>query len=671
MSEMLLIMGTKISGPSRNIIFSVVCVSVFILLASPCLAGGHHPDDDLDTDIEWVSSGSTTIIWGKVVEIEVEGTSYLLKALDFSEDDESAAISVARKSGGAVESSILLIGEVDDSCIEYEYELKVELTGVSRNSAGTPSAKVSYYEPGEPELDIDMDASSETVDEIKISADQYAPGEEKTIDIDVKNTGEAWVENIELVLNIGDLEIKEKNGLEGYGSVFTQNLGYLDKGESTSVNFSVVAPEWDGVTSPYDINYEINASVEGADIKGHIYNASTSHSLFCTDPQLRVVRNLYSDELYMSPWYDPVKSNVYDDKYSVLRLGIYNIGLYTVKNVSITDPSIPGSLYVRETFEDGSLDRISEETPYTIEYQLLPVRQGTYKLDGLTVSANFYGRDFSWKADSFTIDVHGPHIVLKKTLEDEGNGKYRLKLEAYNDGDRGASGSLTDSVPVSVNYIDGSFQSSIEGSEEPLSEWDFGVFENKSSVNLYLKGVFLPPDEHLTVSYLVSPNSKEALTLPHAELTLRDANGYEETVISSSFEQGREVKQIWDPATGKWNPETPKPVYSAPEVVKAPEKEPEQKQETEQDTAKEEVLPVNTSLENEDEYDGIQGQVKQIFDLLQGKMHTLIELVLQTIGSVFNVAGKTALTIVEEHFYILVGVVALASFMVIYTLVLR
>lgn len=435
--KMLSAMSIRRNDAIKIFLFSIVTISAIILLASPGTAGTNHPADDLDTDIEWVSSGSTTVQWGKVAEIEIGDVPYLLKAHDFSSTDDAAAISVARKDGGITKSAILYINRGDDSWMHYDHEIKIELTGVSRDSYEVPSAKLNYYVRGNPELEIDITASSETFDDIEVSSDQYAPKKEKKITIDVTNTGEAWVENIDLEIDIGQLGIREKNDLEYHGQTLSTNLGYLDVNDKASVNFTIVAPEWDGVTSPYEISYDIIATANGVDIKGRMYEANASKTLSCTDPELNVVRKIYSEELYMSTWRAPLQSNVYDDKYSVIRSEVYNTGFYAMTDVKVVDFTLPDGLYITETYEEGTPSYISSNDPYVIGYKLFPLKPGTYKIDKVTVTSNFYGKEFKWDAEGFTIEVNGPHITLKKTIQQEGNGNYRVTLTMQNTGDRG------------------------------------------------------------------------------------------------------------------------------------------------------------------------------------------------------------------------------------------
>ena len=45
-----------------------------LLLLTPALAAANEcPDNDLDTDVEWVGCGSVSLAWGRTCEIEVNG----------------------------------------------------------------------------------------------------------------------------------------------------------------------------------------------------------------------------------------------------------------------------------------------------------------------------------------------------------------------------------------------------------------------------------------------------------------------------------------------------------------------------------------------------------------------------------------------------------------------
>ena len=558
---------------TRNIVL-IVLIVLFSLLLTPALAIANEClDDDLDTDVEWVSSGSASIAWGRTYELyigdESEGDDevYTLRADDFDISLNASAISIEK--GGEVRKAILNLNlPEDDRCFDWDSEIKVELTGITTDSHKTPSAKLKFYRRGLPELDINIDVTSEDFEEIHVSSDQYAPEKEKTITVDVKNTGDAWIETVKLEIEIGDLKLKGYNGLEFHDQTIYKNLGCMEKADKKSINFTVIAPAWDGITSPYEINYNISAHSKGFDIKAGQHESNESITLSCTDPEIRVVKSVGYDEIGMSPC-NLVRSNKYSlrevvacmpealvynvSEWSTVELRVYNVGFYTVRNLNITDSQIPDGFRIARTRTKGSPACVSEETPYSIWYKLFPTKPGTYAFDAPYVEADFYGKDFSWESSGVTITVHGPNINLTKTVaESDGDGTYKVTLNLRNDGDRAAYINLTDTVPAGAGYIEESAEEGIEGGGLPLAEWDLDLYRGDDSHRITGEGVLLPPGTSLEASYLIRPGRFDKLDLPYAEVWFRARNYYEGVVRSSFWESGAEVVQVWDPSAGGW-----------------------------------------------------------------------------------------------------------------------
>ena len=554
-----------------------VLIVLFSLLLTPALAAANEClNDDLDTDVEWVSSGSASIAWGRTYELVVseggEGSEvgdevYTLRADDFDISLNASAISIEKD--GEVRRHILYINlEHDDSWFDWDSEIKVELTGITTDSHKTPSAQLKFYRRGLPELDINIDATSETFDEISVSSDQYLPEKEKTITIDVKNTGDAWIETVKLEVGIGELELKGYKGLEFHDQTIYKNLGCMEKGATESINFTVIAPAWDGTTSPYEINYNISAYAKGFDIKDGHHEGNESITLSCTDPEIRVVKSVCYDEIGMSPC-NLVRSNKYSlrevvacmpealiynvSEWSTVELRVYNVGFYTVRNLNITDSQIPDGLRIARTHTKGSPACVSEETPYSIWYKLFPTKPGKYSFNAPHVEADFYGKDFSWESSGVTITVHGPHINLTKTVAGpEDDGTYKVTLKLRNDGDRAAYINLTDTVPAGAGYIVESAEEGIAGGGLPLAEWDLDLYEANDSHRITVEGVLLPPGTSLEASYLIRPDRFDELYLPYAEVWFRARNYYEGVVRSSFWRSGAEMALVWDPSAGGW-----------------------------------------------------------------------------------------------------------------------
>jgi len=664
----------------HTMIMKSILPILLLLLLTPALAAANEcRNDDLDTDVEWVGSGSASIAWGRTYALETNDEVYTLRADDFDSSLNASAISIENK--GEVRSEVLYLNLLeDDRYFDWDSEIKVELTGITVDSDKTPSAHLAFYRRGRPELDIDIDATSDDFGEIHVSSDQYLPEKEKTITIDVRNTGEAWIENVKLRVDIGKLELKGYNGLEFHDQTIYKNFGCMEKGDTESINFTVIAPAWDEVTSPYEINYSITAFAEGVDIKDGRYEANESITLSCTDPEIRVVKSVCYDEINMSPC-NLVRSNLYSlrevvacmpealiynvSEWSIVELAIYNIGFYPVRNLNITDSPIPDGFRIAEMYEKGSPTCISEDRPYHIRYKLFPTKPGTYTFDAPSVEADFYGKDFSWESSGVTITVHGPDINLTKTVaESDGDRTYKVTLNLRNDGDRAAYINLTDTVPAGAGYIEESAEEGIAGGGLPLSEWDLDICRVDDSHRITVEGVLLPPGTSLEASYLIRPDRFDELDIPYAEVWFRARNYYEGVVRSSFWESGVEVVQVWDPSSGGWVTPDNESGEAGVNETAVPTPRPAEPQNSTQFKQSQQVLLHRSDGNQTNQTTLHTSQLSSITDRLPHQIRAGMEWA----GSAVETAGKIAATIADTSLTLIAIIVAVSGFLLAFLL---
>ena len=570
-------MNIKFHTIGRSVIFAILLLA---LLQPVVAVKDECPDDDIETDDVWVRNDSITLAWSMEHEFEVDGAVYTIRACDFDRVLNASFISIEKD--GVRRKTVLYLdaGTLDgdtlhgDNWFNWGSGMGMELTGITPDEYETPSAHLDLYCLGKPQLDIKIDAepktsTSGTSDEVEASSDQYIPGGEETITIDVENTGEGWIENVVVRIDIGKLKLID-NGLEFRDRKIYESLGCMEEGATRSINFTAAVPAWDGVTSPYRINYNISASAEGADILKRRYYAHESINLSCTEPQLLVTQSVFPEEIEVGQ-YNPLRSDM--DQYSssdadtttnetgdliynvrewsVVEMGIYNIGFYPVHNLNVTDFSIPDGFRVAEIYKEGSLECISKGRPYHIGYKIVPTKSGEYTFNTTVVGADFYGTKHSWSSDGgTTITVHGPQINLTKTVTKSGNGTYMVTLNARNEGDRAALIDLTDTIPLCARCTESDAEN---GTDAPI-RWDsdlrkmaddstifrsptvgsfdhFDLHRISDSYFLIVNDVLLEPEQSLGFSYYVPPDCE--LNLSRAEAWFTTRNGYDGEILSS------------------------------------------------------------------------------------------------------------------------------------------
>jgi hypothetical protein len=649
------------------------------------------PCDDLDDCVEWVDEGSISVQWGQVETVEINGEIYTFRADDFGEDLNAALISIERD--GVVRKEFLfLIGSSDRRWLEWDNEVAVVIADITLDSYKTPSVKLELYSRGRPELEIEFEASSETVDGVDVSSEQYAPGEEKKIDVTLKNTGDAWIENVLLKIDTGEMKVRSKEDFEYRDGILKENLGCLEVGDSVEMNFTVVAPEWDGVTCPYDLTYYINATASGYDIKDGYFDASDSISFECTDPELKVTMEIVNEEINMSTWYvkqlDKSTSTSASidfeirgaDEYSFLRTRVFNLGLYAIDDMDVQFSVIPDDLVISEIYESGDYSSMAPDGQYYIGQKLVPIYPGKYTFDKVVVTTNFFGENYSWESGSEALTVHGPHIVLEKKLTNS-NSDYTVTLGLSNDGDRAAWINLTDTIPNDVNYVSGSLEKGLEGSDLPLSEWDLSTTVVDGTQTVSVKGVLLPPGSSLFMSYEFS--SEEVPDLPAAVCEFKSIWDYQGEAQSSYYEDGAEIKQYWSPLDNEWVDDPLAVATTLPVMVESQETEEvtvNQQVETSDDTTEKEIVALNSVVDDNSESTGdinitMQSSSFEIkndpFQRVKQAVGGPLDGLLDGIIKLFNIVESSAVNAVENYLYAIIIVIALAVFSLAYTLTSR
>lgn len=643
----------------------LLLVTIFISMMPCAMAAYVSPNSSLDTDTQWVSKESLTLQWGKAQRVDINGVTYTLRADDFDVGLNAASISIEKE--GEIIREFLFADIESDSYLVWDYEFKVELTDVSEDGSKTPSASVTVYERGRPELDVTLSADSQTYGVVSVSETQYAPGKEKKITIDVKNTGEAWAENLVLFIDVGKLDLQSYKGFELRNGLLKKRFDWMDKGGSESCNFTVLAPEWDGITSPYAINYTISAIVSGNDIKDGACEGNSSLNFTCTDPELKVVSFVSNEELNMTSWY--VEDVTVHDAWetSHLRIDIYNQGFYTVSGLDVTFPEIPDEFLVDEIFESGNPRVISKKEPYYISKKLVPLRQGDFSINKTVAQVNFFGKNFTWESESNSIKVHGAYITLDKSLVQNGSG-YDVLLKVKDEGDRAAWVDLKDYVPTVANYVEGSLERSLPDSNMTLSDWDLAATTSSDgSHSIGVQGVLLSPGESLDLSYHIEP--EEAPDLPYAECDFKAIEGYKGTVRSAFFVAGARVEQIYDIVTGEW---VAQESSESQEVAELTEElySPEGTLNATEDSSFE-IISVEESVPEPSMFGKVLEKISGVFDSVELGLKTAFAGVNSTIGPALSTVEGVAVDAVENYLYAVIIVVAIGAFLVVVVLMQR
>lgn len=536
---------------NKKTVLILLTFLIALVITPPIVAASDSEDP---YDIPWESFATKKIAWGKTQTVEVNNITYIIKAEDFDDDLNSAAISIAY--GDEVKHDVLYKDDSLEWGADWDAKLKVQLTSITTDKYETPYANLKFYKEKFtfPELKIDISASSETVDGIKVSSGNYTPDEKKVITIKIKNIGDARAEDVKLEVNIGDLVLKTTPAFKVKGSVLSKNIDYIENDTENKFEFSVYTPEWDGITSPYEINYTIETSawLEDEDYEDD-YFVSDNITLSFIEPELKAINDVTETEINMSAWYLP--GNHWEDEleHIVVSREVYNIGFYPIDNLRVNNPSIPEDLMVTKIYEEEIFPYGPEDnTLYVHSFRLMPLKPGKYTIPSFYANATFFEHNITDEAKEVKVVVHGPYIVLDKTIGSIDENLYNVTLRVKNEGDRAAWASLQDSIPYEAGYIAGSAEQTIEKINLSLNEWVFEMVPVEDGYNLTLSGVFLPPNEEFEMSYKIYPENVEELDLPSARIDFVDRNDYRAYVISPLYEEGEKYAKTLNVSSGEW-----------------------------------------------------------------------------------------------------------------------
>lgn len=482
-------------------------------------------------DTDWTESGSATVVWGTAYCLEFEGLVYTITPEDFSKRLDSVYLSVV--CGANSDETVLC----ENECFEWGDRIKIKLTDISTDSSETPRAHLTFYRGDSLELDLELtlSVSEEAHDDLTVSSAQYAPDQEKTIKLTIKNTGNSDVDDVEVCVR-GGMRLTDMEPDE---------IGTISQGGSKQIVITVRAPDWDGDTSPYESDYSVEVVVSG-EMGDQAYTTNESVKLSCTDPLLRVVRSINMDEVEVG---DEV----------VMRADVYNLGFYPVSGVSLSYGAVFDAGWIINTRTTGSLDHIGR---YSVRHTVMPAECGTYKLGKATATIDFFGRAFAWSSDAVELVVHGATITITKTVSPRSNNTYDALVTVKNTGDRSAQ--LTVHDPVPAGYVDGSVEAAInEHGGVQVSSSKLYVGHNGGAHTINVTGIVLKPSEHVKIPYQLILEDFNHTDIPFATVRFGTRNGYSNELRSSHWLQGVKLSpSSCDPPEPEPTP-TPTPTATA------------------------------------------------------------------------------------------------------------
>jgi hypothetical protein len=422
-----------------------VILFIFILAVTQASAVIFSPND-----IEWASAVSGNLHKGGTLTNE----EYMVKAAQFpagvtgiktingdivpETDVDPMVYLEIYKNGMLIKEFVMTVGS--EAYIDPDYEARISTTGfIARNAKEwvlefyDPWVTVAIQKRALPKLEVTV-----TTDKSTYNSNN---AEIITATVNVKNTGDAFLKNIDATLNIGELKLRGGDASQLHNSYLR-----LDKGESKSFEVILVVPDLIDQKT-----YSLSASTKGYDVKELGYNASGSVSLTVSPKQ-----NYFGIT-------KAVRDRIYLQDYAAVRITVANGGMYDIQNIHVTD-----------NMSDKFL-LSSSPTPFAWDIPLLkPANINGWTIPAASATFTVNNKQYSASSLTTTIVVNGPRILLNKTISKPVvniSEDVTVTVSVNNIGNIGTRTDVKDSLPDDVSLVSG--QLSQLNFSEPGKAWGF------------------------------------------------------------------------------------------------------------------------------------------------------------------------------------------------------
>ncbi len=436
-----------------------VILFIFILAVNQASAVIFSPND-----IEWASAVSGTLHKGGTLT----NGEYMVKAAQFpagvpgiktingdivpETDVDPMVYLEIYKNGMLIKEFVMTVGS--EAYIDPDYEARVSTTGfIARNAKEwvlefyDPWVTVAIQKRALPKLEVTV-----TTDKSTYNSNN---AEIITATVNVKNTGDAFLKNIDATLNIGELKLRGGDASQLHNSYLR-----LNKGESKSFEIILVVPDLIDQKS-----YSLSASTKGYDVKELGYNASGSVSLTVSPKQ-----NYFGIT-------KAVRDRIYLQDYAAVRITIANGGMYDIYNIHVTDNmSDKFVLTSSPTPFAWDIPLLKPGEEWGTGYSIKPTEANINGWITPAASATFTVNNKPYSASSLTttVVVNGPRLQLNKTVSKPVvniSEDVTVTVSVNNIGNIGTKTDVKDSLPDDVSLVSG--QLSQLNFSEPGKAWGF------------------------------------------------------------------------------------------------------------------------------------------------------------------------------------------------------
>ncbi|HWQ95741.1 MAG TPA: hypothetical protein VN368_00060, partial [Candidatus Methylomirabilis sp.] len=363
-------------------------------------------------EVRWVDNSTHTLH----PEENISKGKFEIKAVDFDELRNLVRL-IIYKEKTIVKEDVLGVGDISI----YNDEIKVLITDMWNNAKGDKWVKAEVYLKAEPDLKID----------ISTNKNEYRPRDSIITTITVRNSGDERIQDVNLIIDHGLLEIS--------GEYLKYKFSEIQAGQSKSLTIEPVVPWLIELQ-----NLTISAGAYGTDMKNVNHTTSALKKInLLPEKSIEVEKKLANN------------INVGDT--APARITIKNTGAYDLTSIEVID-EIPDGFELSSDTNlrwNMSLARGEERT---ISYYFKPLMSDVFDIPAATVQFNAGEKKYTAKSNISKIIVHGPELVLTKTVSSSiaaVGDEITITINVRNEGDAPAMFTLTDSSPLNAEILSG------------------------------------------------------------------------------------------------------------------------------------------------------------------------------------------------------------------------
>ncbi len=495
---------------------------IFLLIFLPLVASAEKIND---LEVEWGDSTDYTLSW---TNPKITKGDYVIKVIDFNWKG-SAVVTVTRN--GETQHGVLSEGE--NSYFNFTknttYFQGVRIYPKTVSNFHSVPASISSEKPvnigtypccpaAEITVTVSKEITKKPVLELVISPNwDGRSGVSSTMEIDVKNTGNADFSEGNISINISGLKIANEQELSDYALTYNSAKSLVTRGWSIPllanntyyVNLSVKPPF---PPDPNKSTYTIKVDSVFKDNTGKIYPVSSS-KIVSLNPAIELTKRIIPSTMLPLKTYGGQEIDIGFltkffglGKVTVVNIHAKNSQSYSVKSImlnetimenfilaDITPPTAGYRLIDNETRFQWVFDLNASDTK-EFRYELLAQKTGTFTAPAAVAQWNEWGVSRTTSSDRPATRVYGVFVVLSKKTDRPAfklNESLNVTLNLENIGDFPVGINVTDVLPKNTTLLSGTIAYS----------------------------GFLYPKELVVLKYNLSAGFPEELELPSPQVT--------------------------------------------------------------------------------------------------------------------------------------------------------